>query len=178
MIIREAEEKDLQATLEVNVRAFGEEGGVIVELVESLLGDPTAEPCLSLLAWEGEQAVGHILFSRISLDSAPEVKMQLLAPMAVVPERQKQGIGGKLITEGLSLLKKQGVQVVFVLGWPDYYPRYGFKPVIPHIWEPPYSIEEKNHNAWMVQRIKAGAEPPPGRIRCADTLRKEMYWRE
>ena len=48
--------------------------------------------------------------------------------LAIVPDAQKQGIGGKLIEQGLEFLSKSRVDLVFVLGHPEFYPRYGFKP--------------------------------------------------
>ena len=54
--------------------------------------------------------------------------MAILAPLAVVPDAQGQGIGGALIEHGLSLLQRSGVGLVFVLGHPGYYPRHGFEP--------------------------------------------------
>ena len=49
-----------------------------------------------------------------------------LAPMAGKPDRQRQGIGSKLITEGLSVLRKKQVEAVIVLGHTWLYPRFGF----------------------------------------------------
>jgi len=51
-----------------------------------------------------------------------------LAPVAVRPEFQKQGIGGELIREGLKVCLQLGYDSVIVLGHPEYYPKFGFEP--------------------------------------------------
>ena len=51
-----------------------------------------------------------------------------LAPMAVLPGRQRQGIGSRLVEAGLRILRKQGCPFVIVLGHPGFYPRFGFLP--------------------------------------------------
>jgi len=56
------------------------------------------------------------------------IKGMGLAPMVVLPERQREGIGTRLVTEGLSLLQKKSCPYVIVLGHPEYYPRFGFEP--------------------------------------------------
>ena len=121
MYIREALNSDRDNVLFIERAAFGE--GVEAELVVNLLNDPTAKPLLSLLAFKNEQPVGHILFTAAHLTTDPNLAIAILAPLAVVPNAQKQGIGGKLIEEGLMLLSQAGVDLVFVLGHPEYYPR-------------------------------------------------------
>ena len=82
---------------------------------------------LSLVAEVERQIVGHILFSRMSIETArASMPAVALAPMAVLPEYQRRDIGGQLIRAGLDFLRRQGEHVVLVLGHPDYYPRFGF----------------------------------------------------
>ena len=177
MYIREAVETDLGDVLKVERLAFGEDAEA--NLVRDLLEDPTANPTLSLLAFEGEQAVGHILFSRICLEPESAFTASLLAPLAVVPDHQGKGIGGKLIAEGLSLLAGRGIGLVFVLGHPGYYPRHGFTPAGQVGFQAPYPIPEKDADAWMVQELVSGIiERVSGQVACAESLRKPEYWRE
>ncbi len=127
MYIREASKSDLTDVLLVERLAFGHDEEA--ELVRDLLDDPSAKPVLSLLAIKDNQAVGHILFTTARLtDTRNEASISILAPLAIVPDVQKQGIGGKLIKKGLQLLSKSEVDRVFVLAHPDYYPRHGFDP--------------------------------------------------
>lgn len=82
---------------------------------------------LSLVAEYRSQIVGHILLSRMWIDTANRfIPAVALAPMAVLPAYQRQGIGGRLIRDGLERLRRQGEEIVVVVGHPDYYPRFGF----------------------------------------------------
>jgi putative acetyltransferase len=82
---------------------------------------------LSLVAEIDGRVVGHILFSRMWIDTADGVVDAVaLAPIAVLPECQRQGIGGQMIRTGLDLLRRRGERIVIVLGRPDYYSRFGF----------------------------------------------------
>jgi putative acetyltransferase len=96
-----------------------------------------------------------------------------------VPDAQKQGIGGKLIEHGLRNLSASGVDLVVVLGHPEYYPRYGFEPAANLGFDATYPIPEKNADAWMVLALRADAVGAfRGKVICADKLNKPEYWRE
>jgi putative acetyltransferase len=64
----------------------------------------------------------------VTIDGAADVRAMGLAPMAVTPDRQRSGIGASLIAAGLDECRQAGVEAVFVVGHPTYYPRYGFVP--------------------------------------------------
>jgi putative acetyltransferase len=82
---------------------------------------------VSLVAVEKDAIVGHILFSEIAVEvDNRKVRAAALAPMAVRLDRQRQGIGTKLVETGLQNLCDRGYEAVIVLGHPDYYPRFGF----------------------------------------------------
>ena len=178
MIIREATGANLQAVLSVEKEAFGSDEEA--DLVKDLLGDPTAQPLLSLLALSDDRAVGHILFTTARLEgTGSELSVSILAPLAVIPDFQKQGIGGLLIERGLAHLTEAGVDLVFVLGHPKYYPRHGFAPAGVRGYEASYPIPEKNADAWMVQELRPGViGRVSGTVRCAKMLDKPEYWRE
>ncbi|MDM8536010.1 N-acetyltransferase [Desulfobacterales bacterium HSG17] len=178
MRIREASDLDLNDVLLVEREAFGYDKES--NLVNDLLSDQSARPLHSLLAFNAGRAVGHVLFTSAYLgDTQKSVSISLLAPLAVIPDFQKQGVGGKLIEHGLKLLTNSGVDLVFVLGHPDYYPRYGFKPAGVQGFEAPYPIPEKHANAWMVQELHPGViDSISGKIKCADMLNKPEHWRE
>jgi len=72
--------------------------------------------------------VGHILFSPVTLDSKSALQLMGLAPMAVLPSQQRQGIGSALVEAGLAQCHLAKCGAVAVLGHPDYYPKFGFKP--------------------------------------------------
>ncbi len=178
MYIRKASKLDLDDVLYVERAAFGQENEA--ELVRKLENDPSAKPSLSLLAFQGERAVGHILFTTSSLMDAPKpVSSSILAPLAVVPDAQKQGIGGKLIKKGLQFLSTSGVDLVFVLGDPAFYTLHGFEPAGKLGLEAPYPIPEQYAEAWMVQALRPGLLGfIKGKVICADALNKPEYWRE
>ena len=177
--IRETKENDFNDIMEVETLAFGKDKEA--KLTAGLLKDPMAEPMLSLLAFHKEEAIGHILFSRIYFeDSDEQPLMHLLAPLAIKPGFQKQGVGGKLINKGLEILKKRGSEIVIVIGHMDYYPMFGFIPDAKRLgFITPYPIPEEFNNAWMVQELKQGSiHKYNGKIQCADELQNPDHWRE
>ncbi len=178
MRIASATESDLSDVLRIEREAFGEDDEA--DLVSNLLNDPSASPLLSLLAFEGERAVGHILFTAARISEASEaVSVSLLAPLAVVPDVQRRGIGGKLIEQGLHVLSEAGVDLVFVLGHPEYYPRHGFEPAGHLGFAAPFPIAEEDAGAWMVQALTPGAiGSVRGAVVCADAINRPEYWRE
>jgi len=96
------------------------------DLVEQLARDGDA--AISLVALDADQIVGHVLFSRMAVEVDGRACRSLsLAPVAVLPERQRQGIGGALTEEGLQQAAATGEEIVFVLGEPAYYSRFGFR---------------------------------------------------
>jgi hypothetical protein len=177
-ISTEADRSDIE---KIHTKAFGEaEGPEIVELVNGLFDDSTATPFLSLVAVENEHLVGHILFTKsVLMDADTPVSIRLLAPLAVLPEAQAQGVGRKLIKEGLNQLRDAGVDLVFVLGHPDYYTRCGFMPAGVLGFEAPYPIPDEHAGAWMVQALKDGVIGRfKGKVRCAVVLDQPQHWRE
>jgi putative acetyltransferase len=81
---------------------------------------------ISLVAEDDGEVVGHIMFSPVRVDGARDIRAMGLAPMAVMPERQRAGIGSALVRAGLAACTRRGVEAVFVVGHPPYYPRFGF----------------------------------------------------
>ena len=180
-IIHKTKKEDFESIQSVLSNAFGnEEGDVIVELVENLLNDSTAKPLLSLLAFENKKPVGYILFTKASIvPNKNKVSATILAPVGVIPEYQKKGIGSKLIKEGLKHLSKAGTKIVFVLGFPKYYSKHGFSPAGCQGLEAPYPIPEKNSDAWMVQSLMDyDLEDISGKVGCAKSMDKAEYWVE
>jgi putative acetyltransferase len=176
-----ADESDAARVLRVAERAFGDpEGPVVAALVDALCRDPSAAPRLSLLAFHEDRAVGHILFTRARIAAPGEPpSAAILAPLAVIPECQSRGIGGGLIREGLRRLRESGVDLVFVLGHPGYYPRHGFEPAGVRGWDAPYPIPEKNADAWMVRALRPDVVGTlRGTVICADAMNRPEYWRE
>jgi len=181
MKIRQSNETDRANIEAVHILAFGkQQGPEIARLVHNLFDDPTARPLLSLVCLEGKKITGHVLFTKVVLRHSPEpVEARILAPLAVVPEVQGKGIGKKLILEALHHLKESGVDLVFVLGHPEYYPRAGFTPAGVHALHAPYPIPAEHAGAWMVQELRTGIIGNiQGTIQCSEALNRPEYWRE
>ena len=121
--VREELTRDRVGIRKLNRAAFG--GNMEENLVDRLRKD--GDFVASLVAVFGNAVVGHVLFSRLAiLGSEKSISAAALAPMAVLPDRQREGIGTRLIQTGLALCRSRGVEAVFVLGHPTYYPRFGF----------------------------------------------------
>jgi putative acetyltransferase len=82
---------------------------------------------LSLVADLEGRVVGHIVFSDLPIVTPQGTIPSLsLAPLAVIPEHQRQGIGSSLARESLRACAKQGHRIIIVLGHPAFYPQFGF----------------------------------------------------
>lgn len=132
IMIRKETEEDYQATELVVERSFAameHSDGKEHELVSRIRQSDGFIPALSLVAAHNHgQLIGHILLSRITIQGDKHsVQSLALAPVAVLPEYQSQGIGKQLICEALRQAAQLGYESVIVLGHPQYYPKFGFK---------------------------------------------------
>ena len=93
------------------------------------------------------------MFSPVTLSEDTQLKIMGLAPMAVVPEKQKSGIGSLLVFSGIEACKKLEYFGVVVLGHPDYYPRFDFRPSSEFNIKSEYDVPD---NVFMVQQLKPG----------------------
>jgi len=127
--IRPEQPDDIAAVRAINEAAFGEPTeATIVDSLRSACPD-----VVSLVAVEDDKILGHIFFSPVVVSDGQEVNQGMgLAPMAVLPERQRQGIGSLLAREGIDALRERGCPFIIVLGHPGYYPRFGFAPAAEH----------------------------------------------
>jgi len=149
LIVRPEQEEDRIAIGELHRLVFG--GNVEAELVDRLRRERRVE--LSLVAVIGGQIVGHILFSDLEADIDGRcVKALALAPMAVVPMRQRQGIGTRLMRESLARLERGQYETVMVLGHETYYPRFGFSAELARKLASPFESD-----AFMAMELKPGA---------------------
>lgn len=85
-----------------------------------------------------------------------------------------------MIREGLQLLKTKQVELVFVLGYIDYYPKHSFKPALPFGYKAPYPVEKGKEDAWMVQAVRSDFPIADyfGTVRCTNEFMRPEYWRE
>ncbi len=136
LLLRMEQRDDAPAIEALLAEAFPE--GPEAFLVERLRRE--ARPYLGWIAERGGQVVGHILFTPVRCASDPEARLLGLGPMAVAPALQRRGIGTRLAHAGLAAAGDTGARAVVVLGHPDYYPRFGFRP----------ASEAGLHCAWEV----------------------------
>lgn len=146
-MIRRETPADVAAIRRVNEAAFGQPDEA--RLVDALREQAT--PFLSLVAEEEGRIVGHICFTPVEVGEAVILG---LAPMAVVPERQNQGIGSRLVEAGLEECRRAGFGAVVVLGHPDYYPRFGFAPAAPRGLRSEYDVPDP---VFMLLELVPGA---------------------
>jgi len=149
LIVRPEQEEDRAAIAELHrLVFFGEDEAA---LIDRLRRERRVE--LSLVAVIGGQIVGHVLFSDLDAEiDQRSVKALALTPMAVVPMRQQQGIGTRLITESIARLERGEYQALFVLGHETYYPRFGFSSDLARKFASPFDT-----NAFMARELKPGA---------------------
>jgi len=122
--IRLEQPKDIDEVRLLNDTAFAQptEGRIVDKLRKSCKG------ILSLVAISNNKVIGHILFSPVTIETQSDVIEGMgLAPMAVLPEWQNQGIGSKLVKEGLRIVNSTKCPFLSVLGHENYYPRFGFQ---------------------------------------------------
>lgn len=149
MQIRAEKAEDRLAVRAINEAAF--ESFAEANLVDALREQ--AQPLVSLVAEQDGGIVGHIMFSPVELPGYPEIRLMGLAPMAVLPAQQRQGIGSALVRAGLKECVKGGVGAVVVLGHPGYYPRFGFVPASRYGIGCEYDVPDE---AFMVIELQAG----------------------
>ncbi len=148
-VIRPETASDFDAIREVNRLAFGQDAEA--RLVDALRNCGYVRG--SLVAEMDGQVIGHILFSDLPIITDAKVVPALaLAPLAVLPEFQNQGIGSKLVRVGMQHCREQGHRIVIVLGHPNYYPRFGFSAKLAARLDSPYAGE-----AFMAVELSPGA---------------------
>ena len=137
--IRREQPDDIAAVRAINEVAFVPHTPLEKELgrsAEAGIVDSIRSACpdvVSLVAVDAGRIVGHIFFSPVILSTAAgAVQGMGLAPMAVLPERQRQGIGSLLVQAGIDAMRERGCPFVIVVGHPEYYPRFGFVPASQH----------------------------------------------
>jgi len=150
---------DYAAIAEVNILAFGQVNEA--KLVEEIRCSQGYIPELSLVAVVDNVIVGHILFSYIDLIGEESLQVLGLAPLAVIPQFQKRGIGSALVEAGLEKADAIKEALVIVLGHPHFYTRFGFEPSVNYKILSPFPVPE---DVFMVKPLQNYQERYQGKV--------------
>lgn len=124
MIIRNEKEADYAAIKEIHDKAFGHDWES--KLIENLRADGDFDGSMSFVAEENGKVIGHILFTRITIESpVSSVPAWILAPLAVLKEYRGNKAGTALVQAGIDLAKARGERIILVYGH-RFYERFGF----------------------------------------------------
>ncbi len=150
---------DIAAIDRINRDAFeGQDEAALVERLRSGVDDT-----ISLVAVDDETGVvvGHLLVSPMTLDpaegsrAAEDLDLRAIGPMSVAPDRQRQGIGSQLVDEAIVRCRDAGVAILFVLGDPAFYARFGFDSTAPCDIASTYEVAPQY---FMLNALRDGAE--------------------
>ena len=156
--IRQENQKDYEEVYMVVKTAFEmaeHSDGNEQDLVVDLRNSDSFIPELSLVAVKEDKIVGYILFTKIKIENHEEIA---LAPLAVLPEYQKQGIGSMLIEQGHKIAKKLGYHYSIVLGSENYYPKFGYIAATQYGIQAPFDVADENFMAIKLNDADTGIQ--------------------
>jgi predicted N-acetyltransferase YhbS len=165
ILIRQEQKEDIDSVYRVVKSAFEtmeQASGDEQDLVNRLRKSEAFIPELSLVAECDGKIIGHILFTKMKIGDHPSLA---LAPVAVLPEYQNQGVGGKLIVEGHHIARELGYGSVIVVGHPAYYPRFGYK--LASQWKITAPFEVPDEAFMLLELIEGGLKDVSGVIEYA-----------
>ncbi len=154
--IRKEQKSDYEEVYNVVKTAFEkakESDGNEQDLVVALRKSSNFIPESSLVAKKDNKIVGYILFTKIQIGKFEELA---LAPLAVLPEYQRQGVGSKLIEEGHKIAKEMGYHYVVVLGSDKYYPKFGYEKASKYGIKPPFDVPDENFMVIKLNDLRKG----------------------
>lgn len=157
--IRQERESDYEEVAQVIKIAFASAehcDGNEADLVANLRKSQAFIPELSLVAVEQQKVIGHILFSKVKIGEKTELA---LAPLSVLPEYQRKGIGKSLIQEGHRIAQQLNYDYSIVLGSPDYYSKFGYIPASQYQITAPFPVEDE---FFMALKLNAKADAVNG----------------
>ncbi|MBF0255476.1 MAG: N-acetyltransferase [Gammaproteobacteria bacterium] len=151
-----------------------DEGALIGDLVDKLLRDTPASDRFCCIAEEDGRLLGACVFSRMRF-AQDQRRVFILAPVAVASQHQGRGIGQQMLTQGLDLLRNQGIDIVLTYGDPGYYSRVGFQPISTADAIPPLALQQPQ--GWLGQSLTDQTLTPlRGPSRCVPALNDPRYW--
>jgi putative acetyltransferase len=150
------------------------EGSLIADLVRKQLGETPKDDIHVFAAEEDGAFLGACVFTRLTY-AQDERTVFVLAPVAVMTERQGQGIGQTLLRQGLNVMRDTGTDVVMTYGDPDFYQKVGFQPVSEDDAPAPFKLQFPH--GWLCQSL---TDRPwsafCGPSRCVPALNNPVFW--
>jgi len=131
LVIRPERESDHPAIAEVVRAAFVRQPDEVAAFVERIRASEQFIPELALVAEDSSGVIAHLMLSWVGIEGGSRPRILNLTPMSVRPDRQRGGVGTRLIRDALGRAEAAGEPAVMVEGIPGYYPRFGFEPAIP-----------------------------------------------
>lgn len=176
MHVRKATSLDRDAIREIYLSAFPDgEKELVLKVAIDLLSENRTPQTIALVAEIDGAIVGHTAFSPVKIDNNADLQGYILAPLAVMPAYQKQGIGTALIENGIQTLAKMDVNILFVYGDPEYYGRFGFRTENAEKFLPHYQLQYPF--GWQAIILDEFAiENANSRITCVDSLNVPKLW--
>ncbi len=177
MMLRPTVPDEAEVVAEVHRAAFGAD--LEAELARDLMLDDAFVGLLSFAAEEDGHMIGHVLLTRAWLnrdDGMPGFPLLLLAPLAVVPGSQHEGVGTALVEAAITLARESGEVGMLVFGDPAFYGRFGFVQAGPSGIRTPYPAEPEW--GWQVLELAPGILGAPGVLQVAAPLDAPEMWRE
>jgi len=175
MQIREANIKDYSEIKNLYLKAFKKsEAKLVSNFAVNLLHEKSITKTISLVATDNSAIIGHTAFSPIFLDSIERHLGYILAPLAVLPTRQKNGVGFAIVKHGLEIISSLGAFIIFVYGDPQYYSRFGFTTDLAQNFTPPYTLQYPE--GWQAIKLNSIVFPEGGKIQCVNSLNEPKLW--
>ena len=162
LVIRPERAADHDAIAEVVRAAFVEHPDEVATFVERIRASEQYIPELALVAEDSSGVIAHVMLSWVGVEGGSRPRILCLTPMSVRPDRQRMGVGSRLIRGVLGRAEDAGERAVFLEGIPDYYPRFGFEQASAlGFGSPSPKIPDP---AFMVKRLRGYTPDLAGRI--------------
>ena len=161
VVIRPERSADHPVIAEVVRGAFGGHPDEVVAFVERIRASEQFIPELALVAEDASGVIAHVMLSWVGVEGASRPRILNLTPMSVRPDRQRIGVGTRLIRDALARVEQAGEPAVMVEGIPAYYPRFGFERASALGFTAPYPMLDE---AFMVKRLRGYRPDLAGRI--------------
>jgi len=162
LLIRPERAADHPAVADVVRRAFVRQPDDVASFVERIRASEHFIPELALVAEDDSGVIAHVVLSWVGVEGGSRPRILNLTPMSVRPDRQRRGVGTRLIRDALGRAEAAGEPLVMVEGIPGYYPRFGFEPAIPlGFVSPDPKVPDE---AFLVKRLAGYTPDLAGRI--------------